>query len=102
LEWENLIYASLNVKTQMMNTLKQTSFTDFLVINEPDGPWDEMSEEERIDFIREHGTDTMIDGLEAVLQGNKYKPKREDMWENRLHKGKRMVKTIIHKKSAEE
>ncbi len=65
---------------------------------EPGGPWDEMSEEERIDFIREHGTDTMVLGLESVLQGNKYKPKREDMWVNRLYKGKRMVRTILEKK----
>ncbi len=86
----------------MMNNLKQTSFADFLVVDEPDGPCDEMSEEERIDFIREHGTDTMISGLDAVLQGNKYKPKREDMWENRLYRGKKMVRTIIDKKEVPE
>ncbi len=70
--------------------------------SELQGPWDDMSEDERIDFIREHGTDTMILGLESVLQGNKYKPKREDMWVNRLYKGKRMVRTILEKKGEGE
>ena len=81
-----------------MKNLKQTSFADFNVVEKAEEPWDTMSEEERIDFIREHGTDTMLIGLDAVLQGNKYKPKREDMWENRLHRGKKMVRTIIDKK----
>lgn len=72
---------------------KQTSFQDFIV---KELPLEEcMTEEERIDFIREHGTDTMRRGLDFVLQGNKYKPKREEMWDVRLHRGKKMVKRIL-------
>lgn len=82
----------------MMSGRKQLTFADFAVVEKTDPePWDEMSEEERIDFIRDHGTESMIRGLEYVLQGNKYKPKKEDMWVNRLYRGKRMVRTIIEK-----
>ncbi|MFO8109777.1 MAG: hypothetical protein R6U17_04560 [Thermoplasmata archaeon] len=76
---------------------KQTSFQDFVV---KELPLEEcMSEEERIDFIREHGTDTMKRGLNYVLQGNKYKPKKQEMWEDRLHQGKKMVRQILDKQS---
>ncbi len=72
---------------------KQTSFQDFERREEP--PEESMSEEERIDFIREHGTESMRRGLDYILQGNKYKPKKEDMWVERLHEGKKMVRRIL-------
>ncbi len=74
---------------------KQSSFQDFITKKEPLEEC--MSEEERIDFIREHGTETMKKGLEYVLQGNKYKPKKERMWEERLYEGKKMVRQILEK-----
>lgn len=72
----------------------QTSFEDYEKIN---NPADDMSERERISFIREKGTEAMKKGMEAVFDGNKWKPKREDMWKNRLNRGKRMVRTILEK-----
>ncbi len=74
---------------------KQSSFKDFITKEVP--LEESMSEEERIDFIREHGTDAMKRGLEYILQGNKYKPKKEKMWEERLHQGKKMVRQILDK-----
>lgn len=84
----------------MPKTLKQASFKDFPVNDEPPEPpvEEKMSESDRIEFIREHGTDEMKAGLRAVFSGNKYKPKRNKMWEDRLHKGKKMVKTIVESK----
>lgn len=59
---------------------------------------EDMTEKERIEFIREHGTEAMKDGLKFIFDGNKYKPTREDMWEERLHRGKKMVETILRKR----
>lgn len=56
-----------------------------------------MSEEERIDYIREHGTCEMKNGLKAVFGRNKYEPKREKMWGDRLLKGVKMVTTLLEK-----
>lgn len=61
-------------------------------------PEEEMTREERIDLIRERGTDAMKAGLDSILDGNKYKPKKERMWREQLKKGKRMVRTILEKK----
>lgn len=61
-----------------------------------------MNEKERIDFIRENGTEEMKAGLKAVFGRNDYKPKREEMWENRLHRGKRMVETIRNSNGKDE
>ncbi len=80
---------------EISNIVKQSSFDDFAINDEPPIE-EEMSETERIEFIRRHGTDEMKAGLRSVFSGNKYKPKRDRMWENRLHKGKKMVKTIIN------
>ncbi len=57
-----------------------------------------MSEKERIVFIREHGTEAMKAGLQSVFDGNRWKPRRENMWIDRLDQGKRMVKTILENK----
>ncbi|MFO7992462.1 MAG: hypothetical protein R6U61_09290 [Thermoplasmata archaeon] len=83
----------------MIEEMKQSTFMDFedkeIVID----PYaDKMSEAERIDFIREHGTESMQRGLNSVFQSNKYKPIKGHMWKGRLHKGKKMVRTIIEKK----
>ncbi len=56
---------------------------------------EDMSERERIEFIREKGTEAMKAGLDAVFENNRWKPKRENMWLDRLDQGKRMVKTIL-------
>lgn len=56
-----------------------------------------MPEEERIEFIREHGTETMKKGLEVIFGRNKYKPIKEDMWKKRLFRGKKMVRKILKK-----
>lgn len=60
---------------------------------------DNMTEEERIDFIREHGSEQQKAGLRAVLNGNKYKVIRNEMWSTRLKHGKRMVQTILERQS---
>ena len=73
---------------------EQTTFEDY---NRSEDPIEKMSEKERIKFIRDNGTESMKAGMEAVFDGNKWKPKREDMWVNRLNRGKRMVRTILEK-----
>lgn len=83
----------------MIEEIKQSTFMDFEdkeVVIDPYA--DEMSEAERIDFIREHGTESMQRGLDSVFQCNKYKPIKEHMWNSRLHSGKKMIRTIIEKK----
>lgn len=62
-----------------------------------DKPPKEMTEEERIDFIRKYGSEQQKAGLKAVLNGNKYKIKRKEMWNTRLNKGIRMVQTIVNR-----
>lgn len=57
-----------------------------------------MTEEERIDFIREHGTEAMKRGLDSIFNGNKYKPARKEMWESRLKRGELMVRRIIERR----
>lgn len=57
-----------------------------------------MSERERIEFIRKNGTEAMQDGLEAVFDGNKYKPVREKYWKEQLKKGRKMVRCILKKR----
>ena len=56
-----------------------------------------MSEKERIDFIRDNGSEAQKAGLKAIFGNNQYKPKRMEMWNTRLKKGKRMVQTIVEK-----
>ncbi|KXB07376.1 hypothetical protein AKJ51_01400 [candidate division MSBL1 archaeon SCGC-AAA382A20] len=58
---------------------------------------EDMTEKERIDFIREYGSEQQKAGLRAVLNGNKYKAIRKEMWNIRLQKGIRMVQTILDK-----
>ena len=60
-----------------------------------------MSEKERIDFIRDNGSEAQKAGLKAIFGNNQYKPKRINMWNTRLKKGKRMVQTIVEKSNGE-
>ncbi|MFW6141618.1 MAG: hypothetical protein ACOC53_03565 [Candidatus Saliniplasma sp.] len=78
----------------MVESVQQLTFGDF-DRDEKMEIVEEMSEKERIEFIRENGTDAMKSGLNAVFDGNRWKPKRENMWLDRLDQGKRMVKTIL-------
>jgi len=57
----------------------------------------DMDEKEKIDFIREHGTEEQKDGLKSVFGRNQYKPKRKKMWKNQLKEGNRMIETILRK-----
>lgn len=81
----------------MSEGFKQLSFDD-LVGQEEKPIEEEMSERERIEFIREHGTEEMRDGLGSVFQRNKFKPMREEMWEEQLFRGKKMVRSILDKR----
>lgn len=65
---------------------------------------DSMDEEDRIDLIREEGTQEMEDGMKSIFGSNKYKPQKNDMWNNKsqLNKGKKMVMTIIMKNGKEK
>lgn len=66
-------------------------------ITNPKGYANRMTEKQRIDFIREYGTETMLDGLKSIFKNRKYMPVRPEMW-RRMGKGKRMVQTIIEKR----
>lgn len=72
-------------------------------ITKPESYADRLTEKERIEFIREYGTETMKDGMKSVFDGNKWKPKRKEMWkrDDGLDKGRRMVQTIIEKRIGE-
>lgn len=63
---------------------------------------DSMSEEERIEFIRENGTEAQKRGMKSVFDDNKYKPKRQEMWNERLHKGRKMVRVIFQRWGGEK
>lgn len=82
--------------------MKQFALTDFDRDIEAKRKALEMSEEERIEFIRDNGTEEMKAGLESVFGSNKYKPVREKMWEERLHNGKKMVRKIIEIENGDE
>jgi len=64
--------------------------------------WEEMSEKERIRYIREHGSETIQEGMNSIFKGNEWKPKKEQMWEERLDRGKKLVRAIVRKKRREE
>jgi len=66
-------------------------------ITNPEGYANRMTEKERIDFIREYGTEVMLDGLNSIFYNRKYTPIKPEMW-RRMGKGKRMVQTIIEKR----
>lgn len=78
----------------MAESIQQLTFGDF-DRDEKTEVVENMSEKERIEFIRDNGTEAMKAGLEAVFEDNRWKPKRENMWLDRLDQGKRMVKTIL-------
>ncbi len=70
---------------------------DFESIPELPKEIQELSEKECIEIIREHGTEEMKKGLESILEGNKWKAKKTNMWK-RLGKGKLPVRTLYRKK----
>ncbi len=78
----------------MTESCQQLTFKDF-DRDEKTEIVENMSEKERIEFIRANGTEAMKAGLDAVFENNRWKPKRENMWLDRLDQGKRMVKTIL-------
>lgn len=57
---------------------------------------------DRIDLIRDEGTEEMRKGMNAVFGCNLYKPKRKNMWEERLKEGKLMVACILMKNNGQE
>lgn len=63
---------------------------------------EEMSEKERIRYIREHGDKTIQDGMKSIFGRNKWKPQKSHMWESQLDKGKKLVRAIIRKKRRED
>ncbi|MFW6142586.1 MAG: hypothetical protein ACOC53_08530 [Candidatus Saliniplasma sp.] len=78
----------------MKPLMKQLSLTDLSALS-PEQRAEEMTEEQRIDFLREHGGEDIQKLIESVFQENKYKPKKERYWNNQLHKGKKMVRRIL-------
>jgi len=64
--------------------------------------WEQMSEKERIRYIRRHGDETILDGMKSIFQGHKWKPKRPHQWENQLDRGKKLVRAIVRKKRRED
>lgn len=56
-----------------------------------------MTEKERIEFIRKMGDETIQRGMKSIFGPNKYKPKKEKMW-NRLDRGKKLVRAILQKR----
>lgn len=58
---------------------------------------EQLSERECIKIIREHGTEDMKTVLERILEGNKWKVKKTDMWK-RFWKGKKLVRRLYRDK----
>jgi len=71
------------------------------LIHDGDKPWEEMSEKERIDFIRETAGETIQRGMKSIFGSNKYKPKKPHQWEEQLDRGKKLVRAIVGKKRRE-
>lgn len=67
-------------------------------ISNPESYANRLTEKERIEFIREYGSEQQKDCMDAVFGRNKYEPKRKKLWKNQLDKGKKAVETIISKK----
>jgi len=65
---------------------------------EDDAPWNLLNEKERIDFLKNYAeskeNEILQRGLDSIFGANKYKPKKEDLWE-RLDRGKKLVRGII-------
>lgn len=66
-------------------------------IKNPLGYAKRMNEKERIDFIREYGSEQQKKGLESILDGNKYKIDKKLAWK-RTRKGILVVRTIVAKR----
>lgn len=66
-------------------------------IKDPLGYAKRMSEKERIDFIREYGSEQQRETLESILNGNKYKVDKEMSWKE-TKKGILPVRTIVAKR----
>ncbi len=60
--------------------------------------WEYMTEKEIIDYIRHYAEvkdkEILRRGMDSIFGRNKYKPKKEDLWE-RLDRGKKLVRGII-------
>jgi len=73
-------------------------------ITKPSSYADRLTENERIEFIREYGSECQKEGMKSLLKyphrDNCYtiREERKGMWKDRLDKGKKMVQTIIEKK----
>jgi len=64
--------------------------------------WEQMTEKERITYIRKHGNQTILDGMKSIFGRNQWKPQKKQMWENQLDRGKKLVRGIVRKKRREE
>lgn len=75
----------------------QSRLLDFTDASEPEEVVENMDEQERIEFIREHGNEVMKRGMNSVFGDNKYKPVKENIWynEHQLDTGRKMVRTIL-------
>ncbi len=58
---------------------------------------EDLSEKERIQLLRNEGSDVQKKGLESIFGGNKWKPQkeRERMWAEKLDEGKKPVRELI-------
>ncbi|GEM_PF-2868379 len=58
---------------------------------------DDLSEKERIQLLRNEGSDVQKKGIESIFGGNKWKPqkKRENMWVEKLDEGRKPVRELI-------
>lgn len=60
---------------------------------------EQLSERECIEIIREHGTEDMKKTLESILEGNKWKVKKTNIWE-RIGRGRLPVRTLYEMKGS--
>jgi len=60
----------------------------------------QLSERECIEIIRKHGTKDMRKGLESILEGNKWKVKKPNIWE-RIYRGRLPVRTLYEMKGSD-
>jgi len=73
-------------------------------IRKPKKYAERLTEKERIDFIREYGSEVQKSGLKSILKypyrDNSYTIEKEGVW-RRTDKGRRIVQTIIEKRIGE-
>ncbi|MEF8873681.1 MAG: hypothetical protein V5A88_03300 [Candidatus Thermoplasmatota archaeon] len=58
---------------------------------------EDLSEKERIQLLRNEGSEVQKKGLESIFGGNKWKPQkeRERMWAEKLDEGRKPVRELI-------